>query len=222
MFKQKIGLVTFVILLMSVLFIVADRSSSQKEYLVYSESLDEVAATVDDKELNLRDLAFYVAYEEGKIEEEARIYNPDDTAEYWKKRLGNDFVRVLAKNAAMDMAIHDEIFYELAIQNKLTLDDSDRERIKNSQGDFWSDLEPKQQEALGVTREEMDAEVEKVAIAEKYEWVLTEMNDAEEGDYAFDGEAYEQMKEEHVSEVNDDVWQRIFFGEITTLHDSKE
>jgi hypothetical protein len=68
----------------------------------------------------------------------------------------------------------------------------------------------------------MDAEVEKVAIAEKYEWVLTEMNDAEEGDYAFDGEAYEQMKEEHVSEVNDDVWQRIFFGEITTLHDSKE
>jgi hypothetical protein len=222
MYKQKISLITFVIILMVVLGFVAKRSSSQREYLIYRDSLDDVAATVDDVKLTLRDLAFYVAYEEGKIEEEARIYNPEDTSEYWKKRLGNDFVRVLAKNDAMEMAIHDEIFYELAIQNKAMLDEDDKIRLKNSQDDFWNDLEAEGQEALGVTREEMDVSLEKVAIAEKYEWILTELNKADDGDYAFDGDAYGQIKEEHLAEINDDVWNRIFFGEITTSHHSAE
>jgi hypothetical protein len=216
--RQKISLVTIVLLLLIVLCVVAMNSSRKREYLVYSESLDQVAVRVDDEPLTLRDLAFYVAYEEQKIEDEARIYNPDDTSEYWKKRIGNDFVRILAKDNAIDMAVHDKIFYELACDAGVELDDEEERELDNSLGDFWSDLDEEQQQALGITKEELKDTMQKAACAEKWERVLAELEGVDTADLEVGGTLYEELKTKYDIEINDDVWGRIFFGEITTSH----
>ena len=42
-------------------------SHQSRQYLIYSENLDAVAVKVDVQELTLRDLAFYVVYEEQNV-----------------------------------------------------------------------------------------------------------------------------------------------------------
>ena len=44
-----------------------------KQNIVYNEHLEDVAVTVNGKELTLRDMAFYVAYEEMNVEKQASI-----------------------------------------------------------------------------------------------------------------------------------------------------
>jgi hypothetical protein len=216
--SQRIRFAAYVAILTIVVGIYAWRSGQESDYLVYSESLDEVAVVVDGNPLTLRDMAFYVAYEENLVEEEARIYNPKDTSAYWKVRMGGSYVRTHAKQAAIDMAVHDEIFYQLAVEDELELTEEEMVALTNSQYDFWNDLTEEQQAALGVTREEMDVSLEKAALAEKYEFLWTGINGEEEGAYAIGGTAYEDLLELHEVEVNRDVWKMVFFGEVTTTH----
>lgn len=51
------------------------------------ESLDEVAAQINDEKLTLRDMGFYVGYEEYQIQQEALVYDPDDPNRYWSMRV---------------------------------------------------------------------------------------------------------------------------------------
>ena len=51
--------------------------------LDYWEHLDDTAFTIDDEEVTFEDLAFYILFEERKVEEQARIYNKDYTKDYW-------------------------------------------------------------------------------------------------------------------------------------------
>jgi hypothetical protein len=216
--RQKIRLSIVIVVLIVALAAVASDSSRRRDYLVYADSLDEEVVRVDDQPLTLRDMAFYVAYEEQLVEQEAKIYDPDDSSLYWKKRLGGQFIRIAAKQAALDMAVHDEILYRQAIEQELTLDENEQQELANSQYDFWSDLSEEQRAALGVSKEEMDEAVAKAALAQKEEWILAGMSGEEESAYEVDGDSYEELRETHRIETNDAVWDRIFFGEITTFH----
>ena len=79
-----------------------------KQNIVYNEHLEDVAVTVNGKELTLRDMAFYVAYEEMNVEKQALVYDSDNPNKYWNIHTNGEFVRVTARKAAMSMAIHDE------------------------------------------------------------------------------------------------------------------
>ena len=59
-----------------------------------------------------------------------------------------------AKNA-MQMALHDELFYQMAMEEGLTLDDNDQKHMDNKLEDFWEDLTERQGEtALGIFRKD--------------------------------------------------------------------
>lgn len=92
-----------------------------KQNIVYNEHLDDVAVTVNGKELTLRDMAFYVAFEEMNVEKQALVYDSGNPNKYWNIHTNGEFVRVTARKAAMSMAIHDEIFYEMAKKRALHL-----------------------------------------------------------------------------------------------------
>ena len=111
-----------------------------KQNIVYNEHLEDVAVNVNGKELTLRDMAFYVAYEEMNVEKQALVYDSDNPNKYWNIHTNGEFVRVTARKAAMSMAIHDEIFYEMAKKESITLTDDEKAALKNSEKDFWYDL----------------------------------------------------------------------------------
>lgn len=68
-----------------------------KQNIVYNEHLDDVAVIVNGKELTLRDMAFYVAYEEMNVEKQALVYDSDNPNKYWNIHTNGEFVRVAAR-----------------------------------------------------------------------------------------------------------------------------
>lgn len=216
--KQKIRFTSVLLLIVLLLAIYSLAQGQRKNYYTYSEALDQVAAVVDGKDLTLEDLAFYVVYEEQAVEKDAFIYNPENTGEYWNIHTKGAFVRTAAKETAMNMAIHDEIFYRLAMQEGITLDAKETVYMENTRMDFWSDTEEEAIEKLGVEKEVLDASMEKIALAQKYQSLLAEMNDVDFDEYSFNGSAYEKIREEHECEIKENVWERVHFGSVTVAH----
>lgn len=193
-----------------------------KKMLVFKENLDKTAVTVDGKELSLEDIAFYIAYEETAIEEQAEIYSPENPNAYWNLHINGQFIQVAGKQAAMDMAIHDEIFYELALAEGLELSDEEMTALNSKESDFWSDLTEEQKERLGVSEDKILEAIKHLAMAEKYQTLLTEQSayDGEDAyeSYSITGENYIEILKDHVYEVNDKVWEKIDFGNVVVEH----
>lgn len=215
--NQRRFIITIIIIAL-VTGAVSIRSGQTKEKLVFSESTDMVAVTVDGAELTLADLAFYIAYEERLMEQEAYIYNSKDTGEYWRIYSNHIFLRQKAKDTAINMAIHDEIFYELAVAEGITLNDEEEQRLSNSEYDFWSDLDEDGRAALGVSEDVIKESMRKLAVAEKYQYIYAATNGEDFDAYSVDGSAYSQLKEKHTCVINKNVWSRVPFGSITVDH----
>lgn len=191
----------------------------QKQDIVYREHLDDVAAVVNGNELTFRDLAFYVAYEEQQVEKQAVIYDPDKPNKYWNVHTNGEFIRVTARKNAMSMAIHDEIFYEMAVKESITLSDDEKKSLENSQKDFWSDLLDVDGAAkLGVTQEEINAAMEKAAIAQKYQEIYAQLNNADTSDYDFSSGRYKELLEENKYQIKEKMWNRVGMGNVTLDH----
>lgn len=214
--------ITTIILLIAVVIsgVYAYRYHQQmKQDIVYREHLDDVAAVVNGNKLTFRDLAFYVAYEEQQVEKQAVIYDPEKPNKYWNVHTNGEFIRVTARKNAMSMAIHDEIFYEMVVKESITLSDDERKSLENSQSDFWSDLEDVDGAAkLGVTQDEINAAMEKAAIAQKYQEIYAQLNNADTSDYDFSSGKYKKLLEENKYQIKEKMWNRVGMGNVTLDH----
>lgn len=188
---------------------------------VYGDHLDDVAVTVDGNEVTFRDLAFYILYEERVVEEQARIYNPDSTKDYWNLHTNDSFIQMEAKDVIMGMAVHDQLFYELAVENQMdTLTEDEERELAFSQTDFWEDLLDIQWKKLPCDEDTINAQIRKAAIAEKYQNYLAERDGPSQAAYKYDGYYYEQIEKEHDIEINDRLWDNFVVGDITLVHQS--
>ena len=191
-------------------------ASNWHHKLVYSESIHKVAATVNGQELTLLDMAFYVASEEKVAQEQAIVYNPDNPRKYWEVRVNGRFIRVEARDDAMAKAIHDEIFYRMALEKEVELNPEEMQGVKNTQEDFWSDLSDNDsQDRLGVSREDIDRQIEKAALAYKYQIIYAEMNGEAVENYDFSGDSYQDLLKENKYEIEESVWKNVDFGGVT-------
>lgn len=216
--KKKLCTTIILLAIITALGFIAFREYESRRSLTFTETLDETAVTVDGNALTMRDMAFYIAYKEGEMEEMAHIYEPEDTGEYWNLYTNHTFVREEGKKAAMDMAVHDEIFYRLAVEEGIELSAEEEVHLANDQYDFWSDLEGEQRERLGVGEDVLAESMRKIALAEKYQGILAEIEQKDYETYSFSGAEYEEMLWEHTYEINDSVWDRVRFGGVTVDH----
>lgn len=208
----------FTAVLLLIVVLMGGAKGRRLDYLDYSDSVDKTAVVVNEKELTLSDMAFYIAYEEQLVEKEAFIYNPQDTGAYWRIHTNGTYIRLAAKEAALNMAIHDEVFYQLAQENGIQLNDKEQQYAANIQADFWSDLSEGAEEKLGVNEEVLNRSIQKLAIARKYQYLLAEMNGVEETEYDVEGAQYQKLLETQKIKIIDEVWERVHFGSITLPH----
>ena len=216
--KQNIRFIVVVSVIVVLVGILAVRERLRTRDIVFAEALDEVVAVIDGQKLTLRDVAFYIAYEEGQMEWEARLYDPKDTGAFWRIYTNHTFIWDEGKNTALNMAVHDAIFYQMAIEQGLSLTEEEELLLANDRYDFWSDLEDWQRERLGVSEETLGESMRRLALAEKYQYLLSDMKDAEFASYSFNGAAYERLLESHECEIEDSLWERVPFGSITVDH----
>lgn len=219
LFKRKNRLTVVLAIVAIVTGVLAYNAGQSRRDIDYPNQLELVVAKVNDSEITLREFAFYVAYEENIVEEQAVIYNPSDTNKYWNLHIDGEFVRVAARRSAVDMAIHDELFYRMAIQEEITLNEKESIRLANSQEDFWSDLcDYDKQLRLGIDREDIDVAMEKIALAQKYQEIYAALNNKSVEEYNFEAETYKSLLEEQRCSVEEELLNKLKFGNITLEH----
>ena len=192
-----------------------------RKKLVYADHLSDTAITVDGQAITFGDLAFYILYEEGLVEKQARIYNPDSTKDFWNLHTNGSFISAEAKDAVMNMAVHDYLFYQLAIDegtDALTADE--KQQLEYAKSDFWEDLLDIQWEKLPCDEAAINDQIYIAAVAEKYAGALAEKNGPSQAAYKYDGYYYEQIKNDHDVVINDRLWDRFVMGDNTLEHGS--
>lgn len=187
--------------------------------LIYADSLDQVAVTVNGNDLTLRQLAFYVAYEETEVERQAYIYNPKDTNIYWNLHANNTYIRKAARNAAIQMAIHDELFYQMAVHEEIELSEEEIESLSERVEEFWSELSDYGKDVrMGIDREDIAHTMEKMAYAQKMQYIYENLQGVDEEDFAFYTDTYLAFYNKQSIKIEENVWGRVNFGNVTLTH----
>jgi len=212
--------ITFVLLILTIVMgVVAVHTRMNREDIVYYESLDMVVATVEGEDITLRDFAVYVAHQEAQVQEQAIIYDPEDTRKYWNVHTDGTYISHAARNEAMSMAIHDTLFYLLSLDLDITFSDEEIQILENDVEDFWLDLVDEGKDLrLGITRQDVYDTMYKIACAQKSQMIYAKMHSLEYNDYDFYEESFLEFLEEYEYTVDDSVLNRIDFGDVTLVH----
>ncbi len=190
--------------------------TQRMDRISFTEHLEDTAVTIDGVEHTFKDLAFYVAQQEMKTQKQAKAYDLTDPEKYWNLHVNGVFIRVKARELAMEQAVHDAVFYQMALETDVSLSQEEITFMENQKKDFWSDLEEEGQERLGVSEEDIDQAFKRIALAQKQQQILTEQKEAGSEAYSVGGERYQDLlEEEHTYEVNQNLWKRLNFGNIT-------
>lgn len=218
-FIKKYKVTVMLLILTIIMGVVAYHTRINREDIVYSESLDLVVATVEDEPITLRDFAVYVAHQEAEVQQQAIIYDPEDTRKYWNVHTDGTFISHAARNEAMSMAIHDELFYQLSLDLDITFSEEEMLILNNDVDDFWADLvDEGKVERLGITKEDVYHTMYKIACAQKSQMIYAKMHSVEYSDFDFYEEAFLSFLEEYKYTVDDSVLSRIDFGDVTLVH----
>lgn len=213
--------ITIVLLMIIVFFVAGTRwKNRQRDPLVFRDSLEQEAVTVNGQPLTLRDLAFYVAYEEALVEPRALVYDSEHPTRCWNANMGGTYVRVAARDAAMQMAIHDEIFYEMAVGEGIRLRSEEEKYLAQAEEDFWSDLsEHGGDKRMGISEKDILSTMRKITYAQKYQQIYAELHNDSYEEYDFTGEAYQKLLKKQDYKIHDEVWKRVSFGSVSLNHD---
>ena len=203
-------------LAMLVMALISLGESGNRQYFVYKDALDEVVATVQGEEITLLEFAVYVAHQEAEVHKQAVIYNPNNTKEYWGLHTNGQFVRVATRDAAVQMAIHDELFYQLSQEFKITFSEEELQILQNDVDDFWYDLTDEgNDEKLGVSKQDVYDALYKIAVAEKCQYICASRDGRDYEDYNFASEDYLEFLRNYEYSVEEKVLNRIHFGYVT-------
>ncbi|MBQ2705904.1 MAG: hypothetical protein IJF60_03705 [Agathobacter sp.] len=213
--------VTFILLVITIIMgFVAVDTRLNREDIVYYESLDKVVAMVEGSEITLRNFAVYVAHQEAQVQEQAIIYDPEDTRKYWNVHTDGTYISHAARNEAMSMAIHDELFYQLSFELDITLTDEEQKILENEVEDFWNDLVDEEKEKrLGITKQDVYNTMYKIAVSQKSQMIYAMMHGVSYEDFDFYEEEFLAFLEDYKYEVDDSVLSRIDFGDVTLVHE---
>ena len=203
------------VILMGVVICALCGCGVRQKTIVLTDHLDDTVLRLDGQKYPLRELAFYIAYEEQTVQEQALLYNADNPNKYWNTHINGHFVRVRAREEAMNLAIHDFIFYNLAQEMGMELDQEEIDYATSRAEDFWMDLGETGQQRIGITQDELTEDLLHMALAQKYQQLYAAMQGVPEEDCDVDGIVYEQLLEEHSYKITDSVWEGISMGHVT-------
>lgn len=215
--KQEI---IFVIVLLLIVLIIGAFSIFHDKEFHYLDHLDETFVTVDGNELPLKELGFYVVYEETLGSPMAYEYDHEDTKAFWGRHTNGNFISSLARESAVAMAVHDEIFYQQALSHQITLTEEESDIAELRLQDYLNAITPEQLEMVNLTEDDLRATVQKIALGEKYMLIYAKETGHYYEEYNISGDAYQELLQEHDVKENKYLINKLVFGEIS-LNDSE-
>lgn len=215
--SKQVLFVAALLVFSALLIYVAAQYGNQNQF-EYRESLEKVIFTLDGTEYRLGDLTYYIARQELRIEEQAEIYDAEDTNKFWAIHTNGTFFRLAGKKAALDMAVHDMLLCAEAGERGLELDGEEQSYADDAAADFSYELTQEQKDRTGLTDEKIYEMTQKAALAEKYQGILAKENDRNFGAFDYNGKAYEEMLGEHTLKIEEKLWDKVPFGNVALDH----
>lgn len=206
----------------SIAMIVAAAFYGKRDQFEYTAHKKDVIFTLDGKEYTLGDITYYIARQEYQIEEQAQVYDAKDTNKYWALHINGEFIRLTGKDTALQSAIHDMLFYEMAKEKQITLNDEEKRYAKDSASDLSYDLTDEQKERAGLSDKEIKKMTEKAAVAEKYQEIYAREQERNYGAYDYNGKGYKDLLEEHDLKIEEKLWEKVSFGNVALNHRFEE
>jgi hypothetical protein len=217
---KKFRVLWILVLVFVGMFYIANEVRISREKIIYPESLDMVVATVQDKDFTLRDFAVYVAHQEDQVQEQALAYDMNNTRKYWNVRTDMGFISQVARNEAMSMAIHDELFFQLYQDLNMEFTEEELIMIRNDAEDFWEDLvDEERDKRLGITSEDVYQTMYKIACSQKAQVVYAGILAVDETDLDYASEEFLDFLSDYEYKVDDKILNRLNFGSITLVHE---
>ena len=213
--QRSMRLSAFMMMLMGIVAISMWYRGKSFARIPYLEHMEDTAVTIDGREYMLKDLAFYLADQESMVQSQAKTYDPEQPEKYWNAHTNGSFIRLEARDALIAKAVHDTIFYEMAQKDNLVLTEEETVYMENQKMDFWNDLDEEGQERLGVSEEEIGETFLHMALAQKKQRQLAEEKGLDDREYNVDGNEYQRLLAGHTYEINEKLWKRLNFGNIT-------
>lgn len=217
---KKYRVVWIFVVAFAILIYVSNEIRLERENIVYSEALDTVLATVQNEAFTLRDFAVYVAHQEKQVQDQAYAYDMNDTRKYWNVRTDMGFISQVARNEAMSMAIHDELFYQLYQEYDMKFSEAELSLIQNNADDFWNDLVDEEKDVkLGIEQSDVYNTMYKIACAQKAQMIYAGILAVDYEDLDYASEEFLDFLSDYEYKVNDNVLSRLDFGDITLIHE---
>lgn len=189
----------------------------------FGESLPKTVVTINEEEVSLQEMMYYIMRVEVTGQQAAMLYNSDNPKEYWglymNEREQAGYVSDLAKRAAMEYCIRDYIYAAEAEKNGIALTEEEQEAIRMNAEDSFASLTPEQRETSQMTWEVWVSVLETEALAYKYMLSLAEESEnpleALTLQYDVGGEYYTILRGMYQVEIEEELWEEIRVGYIT-------
>lgn len=191
----------------------------------FASGLAEPIVTIDETVVTLKEISYYIMEVENTGDEFARLYNPDNPIEYWglymNEAASAGYVSDLARTAALDYCIRDNIYSLEAVKNGVELTGEERESVRTDAEDYYGRMTQRQRETTQLATEDLELIFEKIALTQKY---MVQLSSQEEDvsvleavtlHYDVGGDYYESLKDSYAVKVNERIWGQVRPGHTT-------
>ena len=192
----------------------------------YSDHLDEVVITVDDRSVSLKEFGYYIYEVEAFVQKQALIYDPENPKHWWNTHFSagpdSQFVCDYAKKVALNICIADEVYYQEAVSHGIILSTDEVSQATDEGRSFFAGMDPVQIRSTGLDENTVVTMSMKHTLASKYSMYLIEsehlaLQSTEPAKLVnWDGSYYlQKVLPKHVTWTNDKLLGEITFGKIT-------
>lgn len=190
-------------------------SACGKKEVLPADNKEKVILTIDDREITLGDLAYYIYSVEQLVQQQAYVYDKDDPTLYWKLYTNGKFLKLLAKDMCLERAERDFILAAEADNKGIKLSEEQTEGARDFAEETFSDIDSTIINRLGLTQDMLTETILRAQLAEYYAKTIVEEESLAEDDLKVGGSYYNALKDKHNIEVKEDEWEEVEFGKIT-------
>ena len=202
------------------------RYYKKQQEFVFTEHLKEVALSVDETQVSLSELCYYIYVVESYVNEQALVYNPEDKMDYWNTHFsaGDDsaFVCDMAKESAYDTCICDCVYENMAKAEGYALTEQEIAKAKENATQVYESLTEEQRSRTGLTEYSISKVEERKLLVQRYllDYVkttdLSSYGDNLEAALSAGGAYYEEkIKNMHQISENTTLKDQFTLGKIT-------
>lgn len=187
----------------------------------YSQYLDRTIVTVDETQVNMQTMGYYIMTSERNVDAMAQDYDPKDTFAFWRLHFNSVFIVTEAKESAMNTCVRDVVYCLEADAAGVSLNEAELAQAAAEATEVYQGLSLKQQEALQFDEASLTELMEQIHLARKYANMLVDTVDFEpyeetaETAVEIGGAYYNEILAKHEVETNDRLWAKVHLGDIT-------